>query len=384
MGGASFGPPGPGTTGTINFLVVDPLNPSTLYAGRSFGGGIFKSTNAGTSWSAMNNGLTIPDVKALLINPVDPSTLYVGASSHFDAFVTKLNPSGTALVYSTYLGGRFDDIGFGIAVDAAGNAYVAGEAISDDFPISNSLQPTIGGFVDAFVAKLNTTGSALIFSTYLGGSGIDVANAIALDSSANVFVTGYTQSTDFPIVDSLQPSLRGTEDAFVAKLNASGSILSYSTYFGGDLRDGTLGIALSSAGVAYVAGYTNSTNFPVTPGAFQGSTGGSLDAFVAKISEQPPFDTCLQDESSGATLLVNTTSGDYLFLSCRGLLLTGTSSITRRGCLVALQVNGPDRRVLAKIDTCLNNGTASIQILSEGTFAILDRNTRNNSCTCSP
>jgi hypothetical protein len=216
--------------------------------------------------------------------------------------VAKLNVSGTALVYSTYLGGSGDDSGNGIAVDSAGNAFVTGETGSTNFPTANPLQPTYGGGFDAFVAKLNASGTALVYSTYLGGSGDDSGNGIALDSAGNAYVTGNTNSTDFPTVKALQPtpgSLQASSppspvipihlpppqrpnDVFLAKLNSSGTALVYSTYLGGSSEDSSDGIAVDSAGNAYVTGYTHSTNFP-TVNPLQPTPGGAGDAFVAKI-----------------------------------------------------------------------------------------------------
>jgi Beta-propeller repeat/Viral BACON domain/Putative binding domain, N-terminal len=283
-GGTSFSLSGPGITGAVNTLVIDPLSPSTLYAGRSFGGGIYKTTNAGASWIAMSAGLTVPNIKALAINPLAPSTLYVGTSSLTDAFVAKLNASGSALVYSTYLGGSFDDIAFGIAVDSLGNAYVTGLAISSDFPTVSALQTTFGGDVDAFVTKINTSGSALVFSTFLGGDRNDQGSSIALDGFRNIYIAGFTQSTNFPISDAIQSSLSGSDDIFVAKLSETGSALIYSTYLGGSGLDRASGIAVDSVGSAYVAGVTGSTNFPISNGAFQTNFGGgSYDSFVTKI-----------------------------------------------------------------------------------------------------
>ena len=180
-----------------------------------------------------------------------------------DAFVAKLNPAGSALVYSTYLGGSNYDWGNGIAVDSSGNAYVTGYTYSTDFPTVNPLQATkksvSGG--TAFVAKLNPAGSALVYSTYLGGRSEDVGGSIAVDSSGNAYVTGNAESTDFPTANPLQATNHGGIDAFVAKLNAAGSALVYSTYLGGSGYDVGNGIAVDSSGNAYVAGYTESTDF---------------------------------------------------------------------------------------------------------------------------
>jgi hypothetical protein len=203
----------------------------------------------------------------------------------FDAFVAKLNASGTALAYSTYLGGSGDDEGNGIAVDSAGNAYLTGHTTSTDFPTINPLQAANGGGRDAFVAKVNASGAALVYSTYLGGNAsIEYGQGIAVDSAGNAYVTGSTDSTNFPTANAIQVANGGFEDAFVAKLNASGTALAYSTYLGGSGHDGGFGIAVDSAGNAYVIGSTNSTNFPTANPLQAANGGGYADAFVAKVN----------------------------------------------------------------------------------------------------
>ncbi|HEY3132394.1 MAG TPA: SBBP repeat-containing protein [Acidobacteriota bacterium] len=192
------------------------------------------------------------------------------------------------LVYSTYLGGGGDEEGHGVAVDSAGNAYVAGITTSTDFPTSGPLQPAKSASQDIFVSKINAAGTALIYSTYLGGSGYDHAGAIAVDATGNVYLTGFTDSTDFPIVRALQSAKNSSFDAFVAKLNASGTSLLYSTYIGGNGEDTGNGIAVDATGNAYVSGLTSSTNFP-TFNPFQSSSGGSADAFVLKLSTAGMF-----------------------------------------------------------------------------------------------
>jgi uncharacterized repeat protein (TIGR01451 family) len=196
--------------------------------------------------------------------------------------VTKLNASGSALVYSTYLGGSYYDYGQGIAVDASGNAYVTGGTGSTDFPTANPLQAAYGGNGDAFVAKLNAAGSALVYSTYLGGSGGEDGLGIAVDASGNAYVTGVTESTNFPTANPFQALYERGGDAFVAKLNAAGSALIYSTYLGGIDPDEGFGIGVDASGNAYVTGYTGSTNFP-TANPLQ-AHGGNGDAFVAKLN----------------------------------------------------------------------------------------------------
>lgn len=214
---------------------------------------------------------------------------YGGGAS--DAFVTKLNASGSGLFYSTYLGGSIFDGGHGIAVDAAGSAYVTGRTTSANFPVANALQSIFSGGpnADAFVTKLSANGSALVYSTYLGGSGgvgLDAGLGIAVDSVGNAYVTGQTASTNFPLANPIQNTFAGglpDGDAFVTKINAAGTALVYSTYLGGADNDLAIGIALDSAGSAYVTGVTASINFPLT-NAFQSGYGGNGDAFVTKIN----------------------------------------------------------------------------------------------------
>ena len=203
-----------------------------------------------------------------------------------DVFVTKLNPAGTALVYSTYLGGS-DSAEFGedIAVDSAGNAYVTGSTFSNDFPTVNPIQAAFGGFTDAFVTKLNAAGSALVYSTYLGGSESEIGEGINVDSAGNVYVTGDTKSTNFPTANAVQATNGGDQDAFVTKINAAGSAFVYSTYLGGSAQDDGEAIAPDSSGNTYVTGNTFSTNFP-TANALQPVDGGGViqDAFVTKLN----------------------------------------------------------------------------------------------------
>ncbi len=201
-----------------------------------------------------------------------------------DAFVTNLNGTGSALVYSTYLGGSSDDQGNAIAVDSSGNAYVTGTTLSANFPKQIPFDGTFGGTQDAFVTKLNGTGSALVYSTYLGGSGLDFGFGIAVDSG-NAYVTGTTFSLDFPTLNAFQAGLGGgvSDDAFVTRLNATGSALVYSTYLGGSGIEGGRAIAVDSSGNAYVTGVTASSNFP-TANAVQSGFGGGQDAFVAKLN----------------------------------------------------------------------------------------------------
>jgi hypothetical protein len=197
-----------------------------------------------------------------------------------DIFVTKLRANGSGPVYSTYVGGTGSEEAYGIAVDGKGSAYVTGGTNSTDYPTVTPFQADQPG-VDAVLTKLKPTGNAYTYSTYLGGSGFDLAYGIAVDSKSNPYVTGYTDSTNFPTVTPIQGH-QGVEDAFVTKFKPQGTALAYSTYLGGSGSDVGRGIGLDSKNNAYVTGFTNSTNFPASH-AFQVDQPGT-DAFVTRIS----------------------------------------------------------------------------------------------------
>jgi hypothetical protein len=223
-------------------------------------------------------------------NPEQPA--YGGGL--YDVFVTKIDPSGSTLVYSTYLGGINDEKAFAIAVDSAGSAYITGFTQSPNFPTTvTAFQPvsTTGilptNSSDAFVTKLSPGGNALVYSTFLGGNtNADNGFGIAVDSSGCAYVTGETASTDFPTKNAYQPSLAGSGflrfNAFVTKLSADGTALVYSTYLGGGVDEG-FGIAVDSSGSAYVTGYTYSTSFP-TKNPLQANLAGDSDIFITKFS----------------------------------------------------------------------------------------------------
>ena len=239
-------------------LVIDPVLEYSTYLG-------------GNGWDGAN-GIAIDASRNAYVtgytfatdfptkNPIQSTN--GGSADVRDVFVTKLNASGSALVYSTYLGGSGDEFATDIAVDAAGNAYVAGSTTSTNYPTANAIQAANGGLTDAVVTKLNAAGNALVYSTYLGGSGGDEAQDIAVDSAGNAYVVGDTDSTNYPTVNAIQAANGGLTDAVVTKLNAAGNALVYSTYLGGDNSDAAYGIAVDSAGNAYLTGSTDSTNFP--------------------------------------------------------------------------------------------------------------------------
>jgi hypothetical protein len=271
-------------------LIIDPVLSYSTYLGGSGG-----DHGYGIAVDASGNAYVTGTTSSTDFPTAGSLQVYGGSG---DVFVTKFNPSGSALIYSTYLGGSDGDEGNGIAVDGTGNAYVVGDSISTDFPTVSPLKNSCGSCdnddPDAIVAKLNATGSALIYSTYLGGSQIDYGYGIAVDGSGNAFVTGTTFSTDFPTAAPLQVTCGGCvsgqnagNDAFVTKLNPSGSAPTYSTFLGGSDGDEGRGIAVDGSGSVYLTGTTNSSDFP-TVNPLQSTCGGGncsyLELFVTKLN----------------------------------------------------------------------------------------------------
>jgi hypothetical protein len=244
-----------------------------------FGGAQAAAIAVDTVGNAYLTGLAGPDLPTTP-GAFQPQCAYCGLTDGAgDGFVSKLNADGSALVYSTYLGGGDLDGGSGIVVDGAGNAFVTGETLSLNFPTTpGAFQTTCGGCAtrisDAFVTKLNSSGSALIYSTYLGGSNQDWGTGIAIDAAGNAYVTGVTESSDFPTTPSAMKT-SCTGCAFVAKVNPDGTTLLYSTELGGSKGEGGASIATDASGNAYVTGCTASPDFPTTPGAFQTRCGGT-------------------------------------------------------------------------------------------------------------
>ncbi len=311
------------TTGDAYDAFVAKINPegsalvySTYLGGSdaSWGAGIAVDNSGDAYIIGSTNSTDFPTMNAL-------QPTFGGGPS--DAFVAKINPSGSALLYSSYLGGSSQEFGSQIAVDRTGNAYVTGQTLSTDFPTTpGAFQRVCGsstGCWDAFVAKINPTGSAFIYSTYLGGSGIDdaFAGAIAADDAGNAYVTGDTGSTDFPTLNPLQSSNAGAVNAYVTKINPTGSALVYSTYLGGSKDDWTNAIAVDGTGNVYLTGQSLSSDFPTTPGAFQTANGGLYDAFVVKINSTGSalvYSTYLGglDWDQGNSIAVDSTSSAYV------------------------------------------------------------------------
>jgi uncharacterized protein (TIGR03437 family) len=212
-----------------------------------------------------------------------------------DFYVTKLSLDGRTVVFTTVVGGSGTETPRGIAVDSSGSAYVSGRTASSDFPTTEGVMQRVygGGDFDAFITRLRPDGS-LFFSTLLGGSGLDQAWGIAVDSGGFAYTTGRTNSGNFPLARPLQSSLAGDFDAFVTKISPDGASLVYSTYLGRSQYDNGNGIAVDSAGSAFVQGHTNSLDFPITPGAAQSRHGGVEvlasgalgDFFVTKLAPE--------------------------------------------------------------------------------------------------
>ncbi|HEX5397760.1 MAG TPA: SBBP repeat-containing protein, partial [Verrucomicrobiae bacterium] len=294
-------------------LVIDPILSYSTY---------FGETAADIAWKVAvdTNGFVYvagQTLSAKLATTGTFQTNYAGGSFTGDAFVAKFSNSGSNLVYCTYLGGSQDDFASALAVDPAGNAFLTGFTDSPNFPTTNAIYPNILGHAfpqnffngNAFVTELDATGSRLVYSTYLGGGGTifyansgDAGTGIALDAAGNVYVTGYTTSTNFPVVNPLSYQLAGSTNlvlnrlagyynAFLSKLGPGGTNLLYSTYFGGTNYDIAEGISVDAAGNVYLAGFTDSTNFPTTAGAMQPVLGSFTNkypvynAFAAKFAQ---------------------------------------------------------------------------------------------------
>jgi hypothetical protein len=260
------------------------------------------STCLGGAQGELGEGVAVdPDGNAYVTGmtasadfPATPGAFDESWNGADDAYVTKLNPSGSALVYSTFLGGTGLEDGFGLALDRVGGAYVTGNTASGDFPTTPGAfdRSYNGGFRDVFVTKVDASGSALAYSTFLGGSSGDLGQAIAVGRDGNAYATGTTASGSFPTTpNAFDRSLSGGGDAFVTRLDVAGSALVYSTFLGGSsvLMDGGEAIAADRAGSAFVTGGTASADFPTTPDAFDPTFNGpdfGGDAFVTKLPTQ--------------------------------------------------------------------------------------------------
>ncbi len=290
-------PPFEDAFGGSNNIFVTKLNPAgtqLIYSttiggsGDEYGNGIAVDSSGNAYVTGITNSKNFPIVGGFQPNPATSTNLNGTTSIFQQGFVLKLNPAGTGLVYSSYLGGSGNDYGRAIAVDPSGNAYVTGNVYSFNFPVKNPIQATKGDLstfnADAFAVKVNPEGNALVYATYIGGSADDEGASIAVDTAGNAYITGETISPDFPVIKPVQGSRAGNPnqafyDAFVTKINPAGTAYVYSTYFGGSNADAASGIAVDVMGNAYITGYTFSRDFPVAPAQPVAGT-----AFVTKLS----------------------------------------------------------------------------------------------------
>jgi hypothetical protein len=315
-----------GSTGSIDFPTANPLQTSDggdfdVFVSKvnATGTALVYSTYLGGSGFDRGTGIALDSSGNVYLTGMTASNNFPTTTGAFqttfgggtcgtvfcsDAFVAKVKADGSALVYSTYLGGGDSDFGQGIAVDAGGNAYVTGSTLSTNFPTATPMQTATAGNSDAFVTKVKPDGAGLVYSTYLGGADGDFGQAIAVDTAGNAYLTGYTFSANFPTASPLQAANAGSADGFVSKLNAAGSTLVYSTYLGGSGLDRIFTLALDGSGNTYITGDTASPDFPLTNGAFQPLMGAGTcgaapcsDAFVTKL------------DSAGSALLYSTYLG---------------------------------------------------------------------------
>lgn len=308
---------------------------------------VFKLNAAGSSlvYSTFLGGFDLDDGMAIAVDtagsayvagetgssnfPTTTGAISRVKSGAFDAFVTKLNPAGSALVYSTYLGGSEVDYGHTIALsrDGNNNAYVLGATRSPNFPTTpGAFDTTANGEFDVFVARLNPSGTALIYSTFLGGSGMDGASGLAVDAQGSAYIGGGTPSANFPVTPGVFSTvLTGSGDAFISKLNPAGNALLFSTLLGGSGSDGISGLVLDDSGNIYVAGGTSSIDFPMTPTAFDNTFNGAVtDAFVAKLN--PNATTLLYSTFLGGS--DNEGAADIAIDGSRRVYVTGQTMST--------------------------------------------------------
>jgi hypothetical protein len=370
-------------------LVIDPVLSYSTYLGGSGGTSIGLGIAVDSSGDAYITGTTTSSTF-----PTTAGAFQTTLAGTENAFVTELNPSGSALVYSTYVGGSSSDQGTGIAVDSSGDAYITGYSNSSNFPTTpgafQTTSTTSGGSDDAFVTKLNAGGTALVYSTYLGGSGgSNVGAGIAVDGAGNAYVTGVTNSTSFPTTAGAFQTTNagaavGGKDAFVTKLNPSGSAPVYSTYLGGNGSiDGVNGlrggIALDSSGDAYITGSTSATKFPTTAGAIQTTGGGNVfDAFVTELNatgSAPVYSTYLGGSPPVGTL---GDSGTGIAVDSAGNIcvtgLTNSGFPTTAGAFERdfLRPQHPARTLFAaaiRCRWCLQPGVAAVAAPASGRAA---------------
>lgn len=351
-------------------LIIDPVLSYSTYLG-----GTAQDTGLGIAVNAHGDAF-VTGVTLSLNFPTVPPNNKIGPGGSFDAFVSRLNASGSALVYSCYLGGSNDEdfyglITFGgIALDPNGNAYVTGITLSSDFPTKNPFPAPLpgrgqggifnGGVGDGFVSKLDTTG-ALVYSSYVGGAGFDGAFSIDVDPIGQAYITGVSGPDNFPVTfNAFQPQFGGgsiAQDGFVTVLNRTGDSLVYSTYLGGSSNEVTTGIAVDFPGTFYVVGSGGSSDLPVTPNAYQQTLNGLDDIFVAKGTTFGAIDALTYLGGSSNTDLERTV-GHGIAIDPKGNAyvtgITDSSDFPTANC-VQCNLNGPADAFVTKLNPQLSN-----------------------------
>ncbi|MFX0204651.1 MAG: SBBP repeat-containing protein [Candidatus Hodarchaeota archaeon] len=318
-----------GVTSSDNFPTYNAINDTRLGGTVAFvtklntTGNIVFSTYWGGSWADEGWGIAVDTdgncyITGLTYSPDFPTVNAFNdtLSADSDVYVTKLNATGTGLVYSTYLGGNDYEWAYGITVDINDNCYITGKTESSDFPTANAYQSLGGGLnPDSFVTKLNATGTGLVFSTYLGGSEYEEGYGIALNSDENCYVTGFTSSTDFPTLNAYNDTYNGGGDVYVTKFNMTGNVV-FSTFLGGSGFEYDSKIVVDSAGNSYITGYTRSDDFP-TYKAYQSNRTGSDEVFLTKMNATGTglmFSTYLggSNDDEGNGIAIDTTGNVFI------------------------------------------------------------------------
>ncbi|MEG4078668.1 SBBP repeat-containing protein [Microcoleus sp. Pol8_D6] len=343
-------------------LVIDPVLAYSTYLGGS-GDGI---SGNGNDYA---NRMTVDSTGAAYIIgttfnnfTTTPGAFQTTPGGQADFLVTKINPEGTALVYSTYIGGIGNEYGFGIAVDSQGNTYLTGQ-VDPGYPTTpGAFQPIVTGY-SAAATKLNAAGNALVYSTFLGGSLGDLGNGIAVDSNGNAYVTGFTNG-NFPTANASQPVYGGGTDAFITKVNPTGSGLVYSTYFGGSDREDAQAIAIDNNGNAYITGVTYSTNLPGRDLGFQNALAGSYDGFVAKFDGNGAraYSTYLGGfgEDKGADIAVDSAGNAYV------VGITTSTEFPTKNAVQATYAGGANDAFVIKLGPLGNNAIYSTYLGGTG------------------
>jgi len=350
--------------GTDAFVLKLAANGSALSYSTYLGG---SGVDIGTSVAVDAAGNTYVSGSTASTDFATTSPLQATNGGGFDAFAAKLTADGSAVTYATYVGGDGDESGLAIAVDALGNAYVAGDTNGGTFPTQSPLQPASGGVKDGFIAKITSGGASLGYATYLGGAGDDSIASIAVDAVGNAYVAGQTTSPDFPTKTPFKAAIAGATDAFVTKLNTNGSALVYSTYLGGNDVDSAAHITLDPAGSAYIVGATTSTNFPLMK-APQGVNGGGSDAFATKLT--PAGSALLYSTYLGGT---GTDAATGIVIDAKGDTfvsgMTDSANFPKQSALNGMSAGGTDAFMTRLISTtALALAPATVTVAPRGSF----------------